>query len=225
VTVIADVLKTKVVDAPGRHRHRGQADRDRSVHGQVPKTRVHARAEVTQSGLYDFNFNTRGFHSSSTGGVDLHRRARRRRPAAGSPGVGGDRRRARRRGQAGPSAGRARPLRRQRVERCREHHDEGAARRPRRLPRHRGELDTAAWTCAWRSSWATVGAPRWQNQQPGDFTVSRNPNEQPYPEYSKYCLLVDSSTPPGQKRSSSTSKTRSASWACASTSTYTMIRC
>ncbi|MFQ5350616.1 MAG: carboxypeptidase regulatory-like domain-containing protein, partial [Thermoanaerobaculia bacterium] len=36
-----------------------------SAHGQLPKLLEHTPgAETTQSGLYDFNFNTRGFNSS-----------------------------------------------------------------------------------------------------------------------------------------------------------------
>lgn len=66
VTVIADVLKTKVVDAPAAITEipAEQIEQQASL-GQVPKIlEFTPGAEVTQSGLYDFNFNTRGFNSS-----------------------------------------------------------------------------------------------------------------------------------------------------------------
>src|SRR5262245_13445956 len=66
VTVIADVLKTKVVDAPAAVTEipAEQIEQQASL-GQVPKIlEFTPGAEVTQSGLYDFNFNTRGFNSS-----------------------------------------------------------------------------------------------------------------------------------------------------------------
>jgi hypothetical protein len=46
-------------------RHPRGGDRAAGVFGQVPKIlEFTPGAEVTQSGLYDFNFNTRGFNSS-----------------------------------------------------------------------------------------------------------------------------------------------------------------
>src|SRR5262245_41240775 len=66
MTVIADVLATKVVDAPAAVTsiYEEQIEQQASL-GQVPKIlEFTPGAEVTQSGLYDFNFNTRGFNSS-----------------------------------------------------------------------------------------------------------------------------------------------------------------
>jgi hypothetical protein len=132
VTVIADVLKTKVVDAPAAITviEDTQIATEAST-GQVPKIlEFTPGAEVTQSGLYDFNFNTRGFNSSLNRRVSTYidgrdvgvvlLGAQEWAAIAGRP---------RRRGQAGvhPRTERG-PLRRQRLQRCREHHDEGAAR-------------------------------------------------------------------------------------------------
>jgi outer membrane receptor protein involved in Fe transport len=66
VTVIADVLEKKVVDAPAAVTEiRAEEIQQQASQGQVPKIlEFTPGAEVTQSGLYDFNFNTRGFNSS-----------------------------------------------------------------------------------------------------------------------------------------------------------------
>ncbi|HEX5044134.1 MAG TPA: TonB-dependent receptor [Candidatus Polarisedimenticolaceae bacterium] len=66
VRVVAEELATKVVDAPAAvtaiHEEEIQ---QQAAQGQVPKLlEFTPGAEVTQSGLYDFNFNTRGFNSS-----------------------------------------------------------------------------------------------------------------------------------------------------------------
>ncbi|HEX6850854.1 MAG TPA: TonB-dependent receptor, partial [Candidatus Polarisedimenticolaceae bacterium] len=66
MTVVAEALATKVVDAPAAVTaiHEEEIAQVAST-GQVPKIlEFTPGAEVTQSGLYDFNFNTRGFNSS-----------------------------------------------------------------------------------------------------------------------------------------------------------------
>ncbi|HET9300584.1 MAG TPA: TonB-dependent receptor plug domain-containing protein, partial [Candidatus Polarisedimenticolaceae bacterium] len=66
VRVVAEELATKVVDAPAAVTaiHEEEIAQQASA-GQVPKIlEFTPGAEVTQSGLYDFNFNTRGFNSS-----------------------------------------------------------------------------------------------------------------------------------------------------------------
>ena len=66
VTVTAAARAAKIVDAPAAVTSIPAAEIDRqAAHGQVPKIlEFTPGAEVTQSGLYDFNFNTRGFNSS-----------------------------------------------------------------------------------------------------------------------------------------------------------------
>jgi outer membrane receptor protein involved in Fe transport len=66
VTVLAEELATKVVDAPAAITSiPAQQIEHQASEGQVPKLlEFTPGAEVTQSGLYDFNFNTRGFNSS-----------------------------------------------------------------------------------------------------------------------------------------------------------------
>ena len=66
VTVIAEELAAKVVDAPAAITSVPVEQIERQAsQGQVPKIlEFTPGAEVTQSGLYDFNFNTRGFNSS-----------------------------------------------------------------------------------------------------------------------------------------------------------------
>jgi iron complex outermembrane receptor protein len=66
VTVVAEELAAKVVDAPAAITSiPAQQIEQKASEGQVPKIlEFTPGAEVTQSGLYDFNFNTRGFNSS-----------------------------------------------------------------------------------------------------------------------------------------------------------------
>jgi outer membrane receptor protein involved in Fe transport len=66
VTVVAEELAAKVVDAPAAITSVPvQQIEQQASQGQVPKIlEFTPGAEVTQSGLYDFNFNTRGFNSS-----------------------------------------------------------------------------------------------------------------------------------------------------------------
>ncbi len=66
VRVVAEELATKVVDAPAAVTAIHQEEiQQQASQGQVPKIlEFTPGAEVTQSGLYDFNFNTRGFNSS-----------------------------------------------------------------------------------------------------------------------------------------------------------------
>lgn len=66
VTIRAAELAAKIVDSPAAVTSvpEEQIEREAS-HGQLPKVlEFTPGAEVTQSGLYDFNFNTRGFNSS-----------------------------------------------------------------------------------------------------------------------------------------------------------------
>ena len=66
VRVTAAARAAKIVDAPAAVTAipAEQIERQAS-HGQVPKVlEFTPGAEITQSGLYDFNFNTRGFNSS-----------------------------------------------------------------------------------------------------------------------------------------------------------------
>ena len=64
--MVAEVLATKVVDAPAAVTSIHEEEiQQQASQGQVPKIlEFTPGAEVTQSGLYDFNFNTRGFNSS-----------------------------------------------------------------------------------------------------------------------------------------------------------------
>ena len=66
MTVVAEELAAKVVDAPAAVTSIPvQQIEQQAAQGQVPKIlEFTPGAEVTQSGLYDFNFNTRGFNSS-----------------------------------------------------------------------------------------------------------------------------------------------------------------
>jgi outer membrane receptor protein involved in Fe transport len=66
VTVVAEELAAKVVDAPAAITSiPAEEIKQQASEGQVPKIlEFTPGAEVTQSGLYDFNFNTRGFNSS-----------------------------------------------------------------------------------------------------------------------------------------------------------------
>jgi len=66
VTVVAEELAAKVVDAPAAITSiPAKQIEQQASQGQVPKIlEFTPGAEVTQSGLYDFNFNTRGFNSS-----------------------------------------------------------------------------------------------------------------------------------------------------------------
>ena len=67
VTVTAGAARAaKIVDAPAAITSVPEEQIERQAsHGQVPKLlEFTPGAEVTQSGLYDFNFNTRGFNSS-----------------------------------------------------------------------------------------------------------------------------------------------------------------
>ncbi|MBD3867003.1 MAG: TonB-dependent receptor [Acidobacteria bacterium] len=66
VTVTAAARAAKIVDAPSAVTSIPEEQIERqAAHGQVPKVlEFTPGAEVTQSGLYDFNFNTRGFNSS-----------------------------------------------------------------------------------------------------------------------------------------------------------------
>ena len=66
VTVTALERAAKIVDAPAAVTSIPEEQIERQAsHGQVPKIlEFTPGAEVTQSGLYDFNFNTRGFNSS-----------------------------------------------------------------------------------------------------------------------------------------------------------------
>ncbi len=56
----------RIVDAPAAVTHISEEEVEReATHGQLPKLlEFTPGAQVTQSGLYDFNFNTRGFNSS-----------------------------------------------------------------------------------------------------------------------------------------------------------------
>lgn len=56
----------RIVDAPAAVTHLTEEEVEREAsHGQLPKLlEFTPGAQVTQSGLYDFNFNTRGFNSS-----------------------------------------------------------------------------------------------------------------------------------------------------------------
>jgi outer membrane receptor protein involved in Fe transport len=58
----------RTVDAPASVTRVSEADiKEKAAHGQLPKLLEHTPgAELTQSGVYDFNFNTRGFNSSLT---------------------------------------------------------------------------------------------------------------------------------------------------------------
>ncbi len=66
VRVTAAARAAKIVDAPSAVTSIPAAEiKTQASHGQVPKIlEFTPGAEVTQSGLYDFNFNTRGFNSS-----------------------------------------------------------------------------------------------------------------------------------------------------------------
>ena len=67
VKVVAGVERAgKIVDAPAAVTMitADQIEKE-AAHGQLPKSLEYTPgAEITQSGLYDFNFNTRGFNSS-----------------------------------------------------------------------------------------------------------------------------------------------------------------
>jgi len=65
VTAAAEIA-AKIVDAPAAVTSIPEKQIEReAAHGQLPKVlEFTPGAEVTQSGLYDFNFNTRGFNSS-----------------------------------------------------------------------------------------------------------------------------------------------------------------
>ncbi|HSL81443.1 MAG TPA: TonB-dependent receptor plug domain-containing protein, partial [Thermoanaerobaculia bacterium] len=56
----------RIVDAPAAVTHISEEEVERQAsHGQLPKLlEFTPGAQVTQSGIYDFNFNTRGFNSS-----------------------------------------------------------------------------------------------------------------------------------------------------------------
>lgn len=58
--------RERIVEAPAAVTHLTEEEVEREAsHGQVPKLlEFTPGAQVTQSGLYDFNFNTRGFNSS-----------------------------------------------------------------------------------------------------------------------------------------------------------------
>ena len=58
--------RERIVEAPAAVTHLTEEEVEReATHGQVPKLLEYTPgAQVTQSGIYDFNFNTRGFNSS-----------------------------------------------------------------------------------------------------------------------------------------------------------------
>ena len=127
----------KIVDAPAAVTSiPAGGDRDcRPPHGQVPKLlEFTPGAEITQSGLYDFNFNTRGFNSSLNRRVSTYidgrdvgvvlLGAQEWAAISGEPG--------RRRPSGFRPRTQRRALRGERVERCGEHHDQDPAGEPGR---------------------------------------------------------------------------------------------
>ena len=157
--------------------------------GQVPKLlEFSPGVDFTQSGLYDFNFNTRGFNSS------LNRRVLTlidgRDPAV--PFLGAqewaavsvpDGRAVERRAGARPGL---RPLRRQRLRRRPQHDDQGAARhRGRPDPGHRRRAlhPPRRLPLGLRSGGGFYGKLVGGYAKSDDYTLSRNQAV----EYSRFC--------------------------------------
>ena len=197
VTVIAEALKTKVVDAPAAVTSiPAEEVQQQASLGQVPKIlEFTPGAEVTQSGLYDFNFNTRGFNSSLNRRVSTYIDGR----DVGVVLLGAQEWSAIAGGLddvasldfvRGPSAALYGA-----------NASSGVVNITSKAPRDSlgglvrltaGELDTK--TVDYRQAFSmgddwylkVLAGGKWT----GDYTVSRNPNVEPHPEYSEYCLLV-----------------------------------
>ena len=81
----------RIVEAPAAVTSVPEAEIEGSFHGQLPKLLESAPGvDFTQSGLYDFNFNTRGFNSSLNRRIaDADRRPRSLGAVPRRDGVGG----------------------------------------------------------------------------------------------------------------------------------------
>jgi len=197
MTVIADVLATKVVDAPAAVTSifEEQIEQQASL-GQVPKIlEFTPGAEVTQSGLYDFNFNTRGFNSSLNRRVSTYIDGRDvgvvllgaqewASIAGGLDDV------AQLEFVRGPSAALYGA-----------NASSGVVNITTKAPRESlgglarftvGELDTASLDVRHAMSFGKgwYGKILAGYKDSGDYSISRNPNDVLYPEYSEFCLLI-----------------------------------
>jgi outer membrane receptor protein involved in Fe transport len=197
MTVIADVLATKVVDAPAAVTSifEEQIEQQASL-GQVPKLlEFTPGAEVTQSGLYDFNFNTRGFNSSLNRRVSTYIDGRdvgvvllgAQEWASISGGLDDV---AQLEFVRGPSAALYGA-----------NASSGVVNITTKAPRESlgglarftvGELNTASLDVRHAMSFGKgwYGKILAGYKDSGDYSISRNPNTTLYPEYSEYCLLI-----------------------------------
>ena len=207
VTVIAELLATKVVDAPAAVTSVAEQEvKEQASTGQVPKVlEFTPGAEVTQSGLYDFNFNTRGFNSSLNRRVSTYIDGRdvgvvllgAQEWAALSGGLDDV---AKLEFVRGPSAALYGA-----------NASSGVVNITTKAPRDSlggfvrttaGELNTRGidFRQAFKLGNEWYGKVLAGLKNSGDYTVSRNPDDSRYPEYSEYCLLVgETDCLPGEK--------------------------
>jgi iron complex outermembrane receptor protein len=197
VTVTAVARAAKTVDAPSAVTSIPKEEiQEQAAHGQVPKIlEFTPGAEVTQSGLYDFNFNTRGFNSSLNRRVSTYIDGRdvgvvllgAQEWAAISGGLDDVAQLDFIRGPSAALYG--------------ANASSGVVNITTRAPRDSlgtlvrltaGQLDTTSLDFRRADElgkgWYSKVLFGFKNS--GDFTVSRNPTEQAQPEYSQYCALV-----------------------------------
>lgn len=197
VTVTAAARAAKIVDAPAAVTEIPEEQIERSAStGQVPKLlEFTPGAEVTQSGLYDFNFNTRGFNSSLNRRVSTYIDGRdvgvvllgAQEWAAIAGGLDDV---ASLEFVRGPSAALYGA-----------NASSGVINITTKAPRDSlggfvrlttGQLDTQSVDFRWAGNlgggWYSKVLGGFKNS--GDFTVSRNPDVVDEPEYSEFCMLV-----------------------------------
>jgi iron complex outermembrane receptor protein len=187
----------KIVDAPAAVTEIEEEQLQReAAHGQVPKVlEFTPGAEVTQSGLYDFNFNTRGFNSSLNRRVSTYIDGRdvgvvllgAQEWAAISGGLDDVSSLEFIRGPSAALYG--------------ANASSGVINITTKAPRDSlgsfvrltaGELSTRNADFRWAGDiggdWYAKVTAGVKNS--GDFTVSRNPDVSRFPEYSEYCALI-----------------------------------
>ncbi len=198
VTVTAAAARAaKIVDAPAAITSITEEKIEKeAAHGQLPKVlEFTPGAEVTQSGLYDFNFNTRGFNSSLNRRVSTYVDGRdvgvvllgAQEWAAFAGGLGDISSLEFIRGPSAALYG--------------ANASSGVINITTKAPRDSpgtqvrftaGELETVnldlrhAGAAGKNWFYKVSGGVK----SSGDFSVSRNPSVQPTPEYSEYCLLI-----------------------------------
>ncbi len=197
VTVTAAARAAKIVDAPAAVTSvpEEQIEQQAST-GQVPKIlEFTPGAEVTQSGLYDFNFNTRGFNSSLNRRVSTYIDGRdvgvvllgAQEWAAISGGLDDVATLDFIRGPSAALYG--------------ANASSGVVNIVTKAPRESqgtllrmtgGELDTVGLDYRWAQKLGKGWYSKviFGGRDSGDFTISRDPDVIPQPEYSEFCMLV-----------------------------------